>query len=224
MDKLYTYLTEKLVKNEPFAFTRWGDGEWSCMMGKMGQNCDGHSYSPSLAKALRSVLQKQQSYYYGLQPKAAHDMGEEIEGLLKVLGVDIPFVNADIFHDASAENLLVDFFKAIEKQRVVLVGSSQLVMMRMYFPSMTHIEVPATDAWLDYEHIRDKLETTLMARRNDVVLFSCGMMANVLIDDLWSGMFSDMTLINTGSVFDPYCGRCTRKYHPQIITKLGEGT
>jgi len=221
-DKLYQTFCNKITKGDPLAFLRWGDGEWNCVLGRDGENCDGHQYYRSLRLALQAVLKKQESYYYGLQPKAAHDMGDEIKIYLDVMRIDISFINADIFHDASTESLLVDFFKACEGKNVVLVGPETLTMMRMRFSNLTHIKVPHKNAWLEHAEILKQLEEVLMgADGKTVVLFCCGMMANVLIDELWSGLFGGLIMLNMGSVFDPYCARMTRKYHPEIMKKLG---
>ena len=50
------YYIEKIKKKENFSFTRWGDGEWFCVMGVNGQNCDGHKYFPEMRKLLNNAL------------------------------------------------------------------------------------------------------------------------------------------------------------------------
>lgn len=224
-DKLYQNICRKIEKSEPMVFLRWGDGEWNCILGRDGENCDGHHYYRSLSMALKSVLAKQlvHCYYNGMQPKAMHDMGNDINAYCDALKIEIPFVNADIFHDASTDSLLTDFFKACSDKNVVLVGPETLTMMQLRFPKLTHIKIPPKNAWLEHAEILKKLEEVLMsADGKTVVLFSCGMMANVLIDELWNGLFGGLIMLNMGSVFDPYCGRATRRYHADVIRKLGE--
>src|SRR5690606_3358473 len=39
-------MAERLQASEPFAFSRWGDGEWSAVLGIGTANCDGQAYAP----------------------------------------------------------------------------------------------------------------------------------------------------------------------------------
>jgi hypothetical protein len=51
-----------------------------------------------------------------------------------------------------------------------------------------------------------------------VVAFSAGMVSNLLIHEL-SGR--EATLIDFGSVWDPYVGLATRNYHAAILQREG---
>lgn len=54
-------ILNKLENNENVIFAKFGDGEYLCMSGVKGANCDGDSYSNSLAKALiKSFIQLSQ--------------------------------------------------------------------------------------------------------------------------------------------------------------------
>ena len=42
---------DKIVNKEMYSFSRWGDGEWLCLLGAKGMNCDKHQYFPELREA-----------------------------------------------------------------------------------------------------------------------------------------------------------------------------
>ena len=42
----------KLRNNDPFHLSRWGDGEFLCMLGAKGHNCDDHDYTDELSHEL----------------------------------------------------------------------------------------------------------------------------------------------------------------------------
>ena len=101
--------------------------------------------------------------------------------------------------------------KACESRELILVGPKHLD--RMFDAGF--IGVPDRNAWLDYKRVRSDLVDRLAAMIKPVVLFCAGMMSNVLIDDL--SKEDGVTLIDCGSVFDPYVGVCSRKYHAGIM-------
>ena len=39
-------IVKKLQSDNNFSFARYGDGEWACIKGKNGRNCDAHIYYP----------------------------------------------------------------------------------------------------------------------------------------------------------------------------------
>ena len=62
-------ICEKLRDNVPFAFSRWGDGEW-IMVSKTyderkNANIDGNIYYDDLADKLKYIVSQKQDYYMG---------------------------------------------------------------------------------------------------------------------------------------------------------------
>ena len=216
--KLYDYTYDNLIADlkaeTPVSLSRHGDGEWACILGKDGGNCDGHRYFPEMGEALRRVLERRGAYYKGMQPKAIEDMGFEIDSWLDIHLLDQLWCNADIIHNASIESKLKQLTNTIRGRKVVLVGAPHLAPLAKIH-SWTHIETPPKNAWLAYEYIKGQC----LEEGGDVVMFSCGMMANVLIDDLWHLYGDKCCFIDTGSVFDPMVGVATRRYHRGIIKR-----
>ena len=210
----YDDMLKKLVDREPFSFSRWGDGELSCVMGAEGENCDSHQYFPDLGERLADILHEPQRYYMGLQPKAVRDMGFDLSMYFNEEGIDIDWINADLIHDASTEIGLEGMFLAC-KGKTLVVGPRHLRPLCEKY-NMPHIGTPERNCWKAYEYIKGRIIDTGI----DNIMFCCGMMAGVLIDDLWY-LKPGATLIDVGSALDPYSsGVISRKYHTKIIARL----
>lgn len=198
-------LCDKVRRGERFSFSRWGDGEWACLLDKRPgkANCDGHTYFSDLGQRLHAILASRPNYHIGLQPLAKRMYGDEIDAF------GLSWSNADILHKASMHGELHTFFDAVrrQKKRVIVVGPSHLDGMRKHIGKYALLEIPERNCWLDYERVARRL-TKALDRHDSLVLFAASMMSNVLIHDF----HGDATLIDIGSVFDPYCGVKSRTY------------
>jgi len=218
-DLTFDDMCDKLEGRENFSLARVGDGEWLCILGASGSNCDAHPYYRDLSLSLAFVLLQGQRYYMGMQPKATKDLGAQIASWIARNECDIEWCNADIIHDASIADRLEEMFFALRGRKVVLVGPPHLkpIAMRLRAP---HIETPSFPAW--------KAWTTLyadMAEQLDgdsVVLYCSGMATEVMLDKAHDEYGDTITQIDVGSAFDPLCGVCSRKYHKQILARLKE--
>lgn len=207
----------KIKKFKRYTFSRWGDGEWLCIIGKNGSNCDGHFYFPEMGKALREVLASKPNYIIGLQGLAKRHMPEIIEEYTAKYNLE--WVNSDIFHNANASGRIKALFKALENREVLLVGGNHL---KEFNKDWKFIEVPRVNCWNAYDKTKEKLSNyfdRVESGQKPVVLFCASMMSNVLIDDfhnLASNYQIDATLIDFGSVLDPYVGVKSRTYHRKM--------
>lgn len=203
----YMNMVDNLKVNKPFKFARYGDGEIYCMKGKHGGNCDNHSYFPDLGSALRQSITEEPSYMVGIQPLSVSHLKPDV---LDYFGHFKKLYNADILHNASIAGQLGTFFHALESRYVVLVGPAHLAGL---FPECVHIVVPSLNCWLEFEHIRQQIEFHIDGINNAVVLLCASMMSEVIIS-----RFEDYphTFIDCGSVFDPYAGVKSRKYHHKL--------
>ncbi len=194
-----------------FSWSRWGDGEWNCILGVKGANCDGHEYFPDMGAALKAVLESRPIYYLGLQTMGVNLWrgNPEFERLVSLNQTH--WGNSEILHGASMAGRLGEFFKFLEmnENRIVFVGNVYLKALPV--PVLEHIEVPLKNCWREYQSIKKELSRKIID--GDIILYSAGMMSKVLID-----VFHELpiTQIDTGSVLDPYAGRCTRVYHQTL--------
>lgn len=209
-------ICKMLKEGENFKFARYGDGEFNCMFGKFGQNCDGHEYFPALGTALNDAFYSDPSYMVGIQPLAVQSgMWEKA---IQREGYPKNIYDADVLHSASIDGKITDLFKACEGRPIVLVGPQHLSTV----PDI-HIRVSRVNCWQEYDAVRNILEHTLnhldplgQATTKPIVFLCCSMMAEVLIDEF---QFRNCTIIDCGSVFDPYWGVKSRRYHHKPQTQ-----
>lgn len=192
-------LCNKLVSGERFALSRWNDGEQNCIDGKGTHNCDGHKYFDDLGKALKDITQKPQRYYM-----AAGIFWD------KSKYPNIKWSNGRIFVDEYVANEITKLFEILKNIPCAIVGNSQFRDFDEF--AFEHILISDKNCWLDYKNIRDNI----LNSSHEVILCCAGMMTKVLVDELWD----KKTIIDMGSVLDPYCGNITRSYQiAYTITK-----
>ena len=212
-EQTYADILAKLHAGEHFAISRWGDGEFSCLFGWPGENCDGHEYYPDLGKRLRAIVEGAPAYMMGLQPFAVRMLGNRFTPKYRNPS-GFEWVNADAFHDAAKTGRLGEFKSALACKEVLLVGPSYL--RPLGWPMVT---IPVRDCWKTHEWTRGMILRRCRHRKPDVIVLCASMMANVLVDELWTDLGGDVTLIDVGSVFDPECGKYSRRYQRKAREK-----
>lgn len=230
MIKDFKDMVARVTLGKNFAWSRWGDGEWECILGYDGGNCDGHHYFPDMKARLRKIVTgpAYNDYEFAIQPKALNDLGPELQGFLKDNDVHRDWGSADLLHDASTRDCLHDLTNGLRNSNrpVLVVGPSTLKSadtLRLF----EHYSVAENNCWLVYGGVLHDISKGIKAMgrgSNPVILFSCGMSANVLIHDLWLMYGPHVTLIDAGSVFDPYCEPpiLSRRYHEVIAGREQE--
>jgi hypothetical protein len=227
-DRVDAYI-QALHARTPFAFSRWGDGEWACLLGRPGHNKAGMPYSAPLREDLTAVLLSRPAYDLGLSssvvaPTRAKRLSlrTEVPAWLAAHGLTLPWVDADGLYRRSLAGTLVSFVAALASRQVILVGPTYFSGLRL-FPVVGHIVVPPR---MVHEHEIARLTRATLAALHDwpgaVVAISAGMSANVLIDRVHAAR-RDATLIDCGSLWEPYLGRVVRKYHTAIVARLRAG-
>ena len=216
MNDLYSDFCNKIKESEPYCFSRWGDGEWNCILGVEGQNCDGHTYFRDLGERLAQILRKRQKYFLGLQSFALQKMGGRIAEWLQKNTFKKRWINADVFHDASKDERLETLFKVLRQRNVILVGPAHLKKIDTFEP-VGFVEVPLRNCWLDYHNIISHLIASYaeLQQYDPVVLICSGMPGKVMVDEMSD--IQGMTCIDLGSALDPYVGVKSRRYHKEMV-------
>lgn len=201
---IYSEILNLIETNQPFAFTRWGDGEWFNINKLNGQNCDGNIYYQDLGDELKKIVSEPQDYYMGVQTLIDYSLSESKKYPQK-------WIDADVFHRASMDYVLDKFIKILENKHVVYIGNSSLSQLSFI---NEFIEIPFKNSWLEKKNVLNNIKKTLTGEHK-VYLFSCGMATNYYVDVLWKENNKN-TYIDVGSVFDPFVGRITRSYHKNL--------
>lgn len=216
---VFDLMCEKLRKREPFSFARYGDGEWNAIYGKKGHNCDGHEYFPDMGERLRKIVESKPKYLMGMQPlTVASERWAQIEKDFP--GID--WVDGDSIHNASIDGKLPQLIDGLDSDTTVIIGPKHINNDLQYTDKLSFswigITIPSMNCWLEYETVVHELHQFLMDKRNCVILLCASMMSEILIDQ-----FSEdgHTLIDMGSVLDPYAGVKSRRYHHKLNINAG---
>lgn len=203
----FTHMCAMLIKGENFKFARYGDGEFNCMFGKFGHNCDGHEYFPDLGTALNNAFYSDPKYMVGIQPLAVQS--GMWERAIQREGYPKNIYDADVLHSASIDGDLYKLVNALMNRRVVLIGPIHLTQFA-HKNKWAIYTIYSKNCWMNY---KEKLELLQTLKDNVVVLLCASMMSEVLIDELKQ---REITMIDCGSVFDPHVGIFSRRYHHKL--------
>lgn len=198
-------LTVRIDSKIPFAFSRWGDGEWYNVNKKQGKNCDGNIYYTDLGDALLDIVSEPRDYFMGMQTLMSFSVSQAMK-------YPQSWGDSDVLHKASMSNKLDTFIQSLNNVHVVYIGNESLKPLSFI---NEFIEIPYNNVWLMRDHIMKAMYDTFDPNVYKVYCLSAGMAANVFIHDLWS-INKTNAYIDVGSVFDPYVGRNSRRYHETL--------
>ena len=206
MIKTYEDIVQEISLGNPFAFTRWGDGEWLNIRKAPGGNCDGNLYYHDLGEALKEIVETKQDYILGAQD-LKWNLPSDVANF-----TEQDWIDADVFHKASMEGRIDLLGEALRVPHVVYIGNKDL--KRLPFIN-EFIEIPSNNVWKQKDELLEVIKGTLDINRAKVYCFSAGMATNVFIHELWQ-YNNKQTYLDVGSVFDPYVGKHTRTYHKHL--------
>jgi hypothetical protein len=214
----YTFYIDKINSKENFSFTRWGDGEWFCTWGHQGQNTDNHKYFPELTNGLNTALRSNKQYYRAIWNVTHGQIARILNPLtnfLKKENININWVNAGIWEDLVLKGGIEELIESLEKRNFVIVSNDSLRDLNVKYTDF--ISVPLINCFLDKERI--KKEMIEMTEKYDDVVFgmSSSMATNVIVDELYDIIGDKCSMIDFGSIWDPFVGRNTRGYHKDYI-------
>lgn len=201
----FAKICDLITKGVNFKFARYGDGEFNAIFGKEGSNCDGHEYFKDMGERLANSFSSK--VMTGIQPLALTTKYKDrilncIEGL--------QLYNADVLHNASIDLQLSKLLVVVNQSMRphVCVGPAHLTRM---FDSM--ILIPDKNCWLTYDDTKRNLGEWIKDNENGIIFLCASMMSEVLINDFED---ANVTIIDAGSVFDPFCNVKSRKYHHKL--------
>jgi hypothetical protein len=146
------YFEDLINRNVPFAFPRFGDGEWSSILGYTGQNCDGVKYTSELQNALIETLtypHLQDNYYYGLLAVAIRFFRPHIEKFIAKNNLDITWTEATFLVAANRQGKLRSFLEVLQQRSLLYVGPKYLQgVINVLGLQIEHfIEIPERNAF-----------------------------------------------------------------------------
>ncbi len=215
------FYLDKLRRGEAFSFSRWGDGEWNSVLGLRREseaNCDGHHYFRRMGDQLARALMDHPMYFVAMQPLAMRLRGGRIERWLSQKSVNLAWHEADVFHNKSERGEIGDVLEALRNAGdLIVVGPPHLRQLSRYVEYRGFIEAPRKDCFLALDEIQTRIALAVSrVRKPAVVSISAGMPANLIVHNLYQKIGNKAFLIDFGSLWDPYCGVSSRRYHRKL--------
>lgn len=204
---------QKIERCEHFAEASYRDGEWRCMLGHKGHNINGEVYTEEFGAALRKTLLEPvgQRCVYWPEKDVARDVRRAADNWIKKNNIKVEWIVDRALARANERGLLSPFFKAVRTRRVVIVGPHYISKLpEKVVGSFTHVEIPLHSAWKEREEICRRVYVELT--HDALVLFCAGMATNLIVHTLWPEVQGRVTLLDIGSILDPYCGVFSRGY------------
>ena len=212
------WYVNKLRDGECFSFARYENGEWDCILELWSRTASGSQrFTPSLRKALTISLTEKhkEAHYPAMTPDylARIKMLPRIERWLIENAPNLDWHYGTVFHRSSEYGKLYPLVKALKDRHTVVVGPSWL--RKLPFVN-DFVAVNPKDCWTQIDQIEEQLHKF----NNVVISFSAGPAAKVLIHRLAPILGQHSWLIDFGSLWDPYCGVRSRKYHRVLTTNI----
>jgi hypothetical protein len=223
----FQWYLDQLNGGHPFALARWDDGAWPVVLGDEGQNCDRHPYTPELRRDLTQTLTDIQAhgapYLLGIQESfvaRAHPANERVHTWMVAADLRIEWVSSDVFHRASIRGELGPLIQAYKDRGVILVGPERLGALKSYFPIRRHVRVPLLNCHAAVEGILRRTREAMDSQgTTPIVSVSASMSTKYMVHEL-NKTHPEATIIDVGSVWEPYVGVACRKYHGTIVKRL----
>jgi hypothetical protein len=189
-----------------FAFARYGDGEWKLVLDSPWREGLNENFTPDLCEAMRGTLLNYNGVKLGMQSAEylkKRELFEPAQEWLKKNKLDnLKWYESDVLHKASFRGELQPFANAV--RGAISIGPD-------YFSTLPfiskNIAIPYGGVW---SHRKEVFKKALQIK-DSIVLVSAGPLAKVLVHKLHE-LDQNNAIIDTGAVFDPYCGHRSRGY------------
>lgn len=201
---------EKIETQKGFSFARYGDGSFFCMQGRKGKNCDGVTYTQEKASSLLLTLRdKNITHAIGpLARSAAH-----AEEWLEAMNIRVDWYDCDVMNNASDEGRLYPLIACLRKRKNIVCGPSHLVKLACGIPILSFVECHITEAFEEVDELEMEISYRVEKHQPDTVLLSAGTFASPTLVSRLHALYPQLTIIDTGSVWDPYMHVFSRSGH-----------
>lgn len=208
----YEYVVDCINSFKNVSYARYADGEFACILGRSGGNCDNHQYFPDMRVKLTEVLESQPPYFLGIQ-RLATEQNQDNPEFIRLKDMN-QWVGSEIFTRASIHGRMSELRDALMERNVIQVANASLKPLGL---ADVFIEIPLINCWLKKDEILSAIRKHV--KPNDVIIYSASMPTKYFIHELWKEFGDTITQLDTGSVWDVYVGRETRTYMKNIAKK-----
>lgn len=228
MDDVLDDFLERLDEGEPFAISRWGDGEYRLLemiplerTPSQVASTNVWSFDPTneneriAAKRITDSLSfESKGLYWGITCPSCSVCNIKGDKHYEMYEDKTHLTYASLFVNGNHEEVQRTLPQILKKKNVVFVGNANANVEQLQFSVSKHFKV-GSNAWLhDYEIIQELKEYISNFEGVGLVfLFACGPLSNYLITEIWKEN-QDHFLLDIGSAFDVYLyNRVTRGFH-----------
>ena len=203
---------------EPFAYLRYGDGEWFSILGHLGRNDDGHDFFPeTLGTELKWTFEyaaglwpRNSRFYMGLHGRHGIILEDAIRRYLIENGIAyrIHWVGDNLFARGVRDFSTLRFLEAVKD----FSGPKTLVGNRSLSPvaaglGCRHVVIPRIDCHREMDRIYRESRFT-----GPGLLICCAGMASEGLICKVHEQNPAGSYVDCGSIFDSLVGRLTRNY------------
>jgi hypothetical protein len=220
----YPVLVRKVLEKENFTMVRYQDGEWTCMLKvephftnkipKYGEEID------PLGDQMLEIIKSKPTYYISTLAGTFYERAAIAWPFLRKLK---NFYVGEVFRRKSVEEGLDEFVNALKTRTVILVGPNWLSPLQNMFDN-THVICPFGTLFKEEEmkKLDDAVHEAIKQNidKNPVILYSCSIPAKIMAHKYWGLYEKNITQIDMGAIWDPYCGKKTRPYHEKVLARL----
>jgi len=197
----------QIARHDPFTYTRWGTGEWHAIFGERNGFIpkDGGWYFHALCREVSEILLRRPQYSLGLSDSTLVEFEGRIENYINGLGMwDLDWTLDDKLKPSTAGDVQ-QLLATVSNSNLVMVGPPHLKKTWWALRYKAFIPVPPKNAYL----CKDEIVANTLAALEDirghcVVSVSAGITATLVIDKLFNRVGSRHTLIDFGSVWEPF--------------------
>jgi len=208
----------KLTHGRRFVWSRWGDGEIFCMLGKQGKNSNGCTFTPELGEALRAVVIRQQPYFWACRIRQNAFVDPSLDVFFKQHNVTHPWYDQGVFARANRAGKLKPVVDWLRSVRLLYVGPQHLekIAVKLFGDNTVFVTVPDRDSWEHRDSIMASVRQAIANFQPEAIGLSTGLFAKVLLD--WIYPECSAHIIDFGSIWDIYAGVSSRgtyrkRYH-----------
>jgi len=228
MDDVLDDFLERLDDGEPFALSRWGDGEYRLLemiplirtpsqiasTNVWGFDPTNENERIAAKRITDSLSFESKGLYWGITCPSCSVCNIKGDKHYEMYEDKTHLTYANLFVNGNHEEVQITLPQILKKKNVVFVGNENAKVEQLRFPVSKHFKV-GSNAWLhDYEIIQDLKEYISNFEGEGLVfLFACGPLSNYLITEIWKET-QEHFLLDIGSSFDVYLyNRGTRGFH-----------
>lgn len=204
------HYVDLLERRERFAVARYGDGEWGAILGRAKSTCYGDRITPLLGGWIAHTLidAHQKPYHYASCPEP---WSQDVSDWCVANGVRCRWAKKSTLEASVRDGTFADILRALRDRDVAIAGLPRLKPLGQLF-GYQHIVVDGPNAHIRWEVVMVEIIDFVNESGSDVLLLACGL-ASVLLAHALFPVLPELTIIDVGSIFDPFVGFESRRGH-----------